>query len=720
MKKLTSLFLFFIFSSSLLMAEEGMWIPVLLEKLNISQMQDMGLKLSAEDIYSVNHSSLKDAVVQFGGGCTAEIISGQGLILTNYHCGIGAIQKHSSLSHDYLDLGFWAQSLEEELPNPGITATLLVSMEDVTERVLLGIEPGISQLQRNERIRQNISDIEKEAMTGNNYEARVRSFFYGNQYYLFINEVFRDIRLVGAPSSRIGKFGGDTDNWMWPRHTGDFSVFRIYADKDNKAATYSKSNVPYTPKHFFPISLKGYQKDDFTFIFGYPGTTREYLSSYGVEQIALKENPLRIKLRQKRIDLIDAAMDKDRLVRIQYSAKVNGIANFWKKMIGETRGILRLNTIAKKREYEEIFQLWADAIPQRKAVYGSLLRAFNDTYLDFLPVNISSVYITEGGQAIESVKFSSGFRELVRLSKIQTTQNEELLKVRDNLKKSSRDFFQSYNVGIDLGIMAELLKEMGNEMEAQYRPDIFSEIEKKFSGNTEAYARDVLSRSFLLDSMSVIEFLDNYKSHGYKKLEKDPLYRLMNSIYTKYEKEILPLTMKFNSCIDSLQRIYMAGQMEMEKSRRFYPDANSSLRISYGKIADYKPADAITYGYFTTLKGVMEKEDSLIYDYSVDAKLKALYDDHDFGLYADRDSSVHVAFIASNHTTGGNSGSPLLNAEGHLIGINFDRNWEGTMSDLDYDPDQCRNISLDIRYCLFIMDKYAGARRLIREMKIIN
>lgn len=720
MKKPVFVFLFLILHSSFLIAEEGMWIPMLLEKLNISQMQDMGLKLSAEDIYSVNHSSLKDAIVQFGGGCTAEIVSAGGLILTNYHCGIGAIQRHSSLNHDYLADGFWAPSLEEELSCQGIAATLLIRIEDVTARVLSGVEPGMNQLQRNQFIKQNSESIEKEAMKGTSFEAKVRSFFYGNQYYLFVNAVFRDIRLVGAPSSRIGKFGGDTDNWMWPRHTGDFSVFRIYADKDNNPADYSKNNIPYKPKTFLPISLKGYHKNDFTFVFGYPGTTREYLSSYAVQQIALQENPIRIGLRQKRLDIIEAAMDQDRRVRIQYTAKVNGIANFWKKMIGETRGIKRLNTVIRKQESERTFQEWADSTPERKRDYGALLDAFEQSYSEYLPVDIAAIYINEGGQSIEAVRFASGFRELVKLSKNKNTKAEVLVSIQKNLIKTSREFFRNYNATVDSRIMAALLDEMGMKMNKQYRPDIFLETDRRFSGNMELYSRYIFERSLLIDSTSLLGFLDNYKASGYKKIEKDPLFRLMSSIYTRYEKDILPLSLKFNGRIDSLQRIYVAGQMEMNNTRKFYPDANSTLRISYGKIDDFQPADAVNYGYFTTLNGVMEKEDSTIYDYVVDTHLKSLFTSHDYGQYMDQDSTMHLAFIASNHTTGGNSGSPVLNADGHLIGINFDRNWEGTMSDLDYDAGQCRNISLDIRYCLFIIDKYAGAQRLIREMNIIQ
>jgi Peptidase S46 len=408
-------------------AEEGMWIPMLIEQLNIKRMQDLGLKLSAEDIYSVNHSSLTDAIVQFGGGCTAEIVSPQGLIFTNYHCGLGAIQRQSSLQHDYIADGFWARSFDEELPGPGVTVTLLVRMEEVTNTVLEGVNDNMNQFQRTQIIKQNTDKLEQAAIKGTPYEARVRSFYYGNQYYLFVNEVFKDVRLVGAPPSNIGKFGGDTDNWMWPRHTGDFSVFRIYADKNNEPATYSKDNIPYKPKYWLPISLKGYQKNDFTFVFGYPGSTREYLTSYGVDLTANKENPLKISLRHQRLGIMKAAMDESRLVRIQYAAKANNIANYWKKMIGETQGIKRVDAVLKKEQFELIFQKWADSTAEHGVRYRSLLSEFKSAYLHYTPLDLSSIFITEASQGIEIVKFTSGFRDLVRISRIKATSAADVI-----------------------------------------------------------------------------------------------------------------------------------------------------------------------------------------------------------------------------------------------------------------------------------------------------
>lgn len=699
-------------------AEEGMWIPMLIEQLNIKRMQDLGLQLSADDIYSVNHSSLKDAIVQFGGGCTAEIVSPQGLILTNYHCGLGAVQRLSSLEHDYIAKGFWAGSFGEELPCAGLTVTMLVRMEDVTDKVLSGVTDAMTQLQRSALIRQNAEKVETEAAKGTRYEAKVRPFFYGNRYYLMVNEVFRDIRLAGAPPSNIGKFGGDTDNWMWPRHTGDFCVFRIYADTANNPAAYSKENRPYRPKRHLQVSLKGYSKGDFTFVFGYPGTTREYIPAAGVDLTANSENPVRIAIRQKRLDIMNTAMNADRLTRIQYTAKVNGIANFWKKAIGESRGIRQSGAVAQKEEAESRFQSWADSDPARSARYSQLLPAFRSTYNEYLPVDLQALVLAEAGQGIELVRFAAGFRELVKLSTARDLQDKDIEKAVKALKAGSTEFFRNYSAAIDERITAAMMDEIAGRISDAGRPDIFAEIGKEYGRRYDLYAENLFRTSVFADSLKLSRILNGYKAGRVKKLSGDPAYKLMTSIYMRIEKDLQPTVSKLAGRIDSLQRIYMAAQMEMQPDRTFYPDANSTLRVAYGKVDDYIPADAVRYDYFTTLAGVMQKEDTTIYDYRVEDKLKEVYRQKDYGPYADADGTMHVAFIASNHTTGGNSGSPVLNGRGELIGINFDRNWEGTMSDLKYDPTRCRNITLDIRYCLFVIDKVAGCHRLAEEMGV--
>ncbi|MBE0647357.1 MAG: S46 family peptidase [Bacteroidales bacterium] len=700
-----------------LSADEGMWIPLLLNK-NIDQMQKLGWKLTAEDIYSVNHSSLKDGIVMFGRGCTGEVVSPNGLLLTNHHCGFGVIQRHSSLEHDYLTDGFWAASMEDEKPNPGLTVTFLVRMEDVTSQVLEGIASNLSELERDAVIRKNSKTIVEKATDGNHFDARVVPYFHGNQYYLYVTEVFKDIRFVGAPPSGIGKFGGDTDNWMWPRHTGDFSVFRIYADSNNMPAEYSKDNVPYRPKHFFPISLGGYEQGDFALLFGNPGSTREYLPSYAVDQIAFKENPVKIGLRQKRLDIIGYSMDTSRLVRIQYASKHAGISNYWKKMIGETRGITKANGVARKKEFEADFQKWADANEEDKPGYSNILPLFEKMYDKLGPVDMAFTYLREAGMAPEIFSLATRAQDLIKAASDKTVSDEEVEKEAQDLLRSSRGFYKNYQPLIDQKITSEMLEEMQDHMEKQYLPDIFATIEKKYKGNIPAYTSTLFSTSIFTDSTRLYSFLNGFRRKSVRKLAEDPAYLLGQSIMAKYRNEIYPAGKGINSQIDSLQRIYMQALMEMQPNRQFYPDANSTLRVCYGKVDGFEPADGVEYNYYTTTHGILEKEDSTIYDYDVDPRLKELIASSDYGRYADADGTMHVAFISTIHSTGGNSGAPVLNGNGELIGINFDRNWEGTMSDLIYDPDQCRNIVLDIRYLLFILDKYAGAGWLVEEMNV--
>ncbi len=708
---------YFLFSISI-KADEGMWIPLLLKQLNESDMQRNGLKLSAEEIYSINKSSLKDAIVHFNGSCTAEIISDKGLMLTNHHCGYGQIQAHSTVTNDLLTKGFWAMNQSEELQNPGLTATIIISMEDVTSKVLLGITDTLSEIAREKKINENINLIQKEAIKSSHYGAYIRPFYYGNEYYMFITETFRDIRLVGAPPSSIGKFGGDTDNWMWPRHTGDFSIFRIYANKENKPADYSVDNVPYKPKHHLPISMKDVEINDFTMVYGFPGRTSEYLSSYGVEMILNESDPAKVKIRETRLKIMDAEMKSSDVVRIKYAAKYASLANYYKKWIGEINGLKKLDAIKKKKLIEEDFLLKVSSSEDAKTKYGKLFTNFEKSYIPFRSLTKQRDYYVEGILGIEAISFANTFKLLID-SLNGGKKIADLQKDIEKLKSNLKPFFKDYDAETDKKICAELLKIYCQNIDKSKQANIFKEIEKKYKGDFEKYAAAIYEQSIFVSENKMNKTLTNI-SKDYKKINKDPLYKLMLSCSNKYSIEVRPEYNKYDAEIISLNRIYMKGLLELIKNKKYYPDANSTLRIAYGKAGGYFPHDAIFYDYYTTLDGLMEKENSLVEEFNVSPKLKELYQKKDYGRYADKNNKLRIAFCASNHTTGGNSGSPVLNGEGQLIGTNFDRNWEGTMSDIMYDPDQVRNIVLDIHYTLFVIDKYAGAGYLLNEMTLVK
>lgn len=698
------------------LADEGMWIPSLLEKYNIEDMQDKGLRLSAEDLYSVNNSSLKDAIVLFGRGCTGGVVSDEGLLFTNHHCGYGQIQYHSSIENDYLTDGFWAMSKEEELVNPGLTVSFLVYMDDVTEKALEGVTPEMTEKERADKIFQNSKEIAEEVTKDTHYEAVVKPLFLGNQYFVYVMEIFRDVRLVGAPPSAIGKFGGDTDNWMWPRHTGDFSIFRIYADKDNKPAEYSEDNVPYEPKKYFDVSIKGVELGDFSMVYGYPYTTNEYFPSYMVDMYANYLYPERIKIRQKKLDIIGAAMDADPKVRIQYSSKDAGIANAWKKWIGVIKGLKRLNAVEKKQMQEKRFAEWT-----RKSTggqkYKTLLTEYESTVDQAKPLAYWTDYFSEAIYRTDIFSFASRFNKLAGLPK---DQEEEVEKEVQSLLSSSERFFKDYHQPTDKRLFTEMMRIFYEGVPADQLPDVYESIAGKYGNDFEAYADKVYEKSIFTSLEKMTDFLEGYKASKAKKLKKDPVYSAMKSFLDYYQANVAFKFSRLRGTVDSLQRVYMAGLMEFEPDRLFYSDANATLRVTYGNVNGYEPRDAVNYRHYTTLEGIMEKDNPDIYDYDVPDKLKELYNDKDYGRYARDDGDMPVCFIAMNHTTGGNSGSPVLNADGHLIGLNFDRNWEGTMSDFMYDPEMCRNITLDIRYALFIIDKFAGASHLVKEMNIVD
>ena len=719
-KLLTAWLLLTILLTPALKADEGMWIPLLIEKYNIKLMQEKGFKLSAEDIYSVNKACMKDAVLQFGGGCTGEVISSDGLMITNHHCGYGQIQKHSTLEHDYLTNGFWAMSRTEELSNPGLTVTFLKRMEDVTDKVLVGVTVGMNDADRDKVIRANISGIIKNATDGTIYTASVRPFYMGKQYFLFVNESFRDVRLVGAPPSSIGKFGGETDNWIWPRHTGDFSLFRIYADKNNNPADYSKDNVPFKPIYHFPISLKGLKEGDFTMVFGYPGSTSEYVPSYHIDMVKNYINPKMIGIRTKKIEIMETAMNTDPLIRIQYSAKKAGIANSWKKWIGENQGLEKMGTISQKQEFETKLTEWINQDNARITAYGKLLPEYKELYSRLKEYSLVNSYTNEVffSSGAEAIGFARNIRALADLISAKGDQDQiKVMKI--NLLESTKSFFQNYNQSTDKKLFVALMELYGENLEVKWQAPEYLKLKNSCKGNFPSIADKLYTKSVFTDENRFRTFVTAMNATSISKLKKDPFYLIAINVTDFLGTSVKSELARLNDQLQNLNKQYMAAQMEFDKSRMFYPDANSTLRLSYGTIKGYFSKDAVYFTFYTTLKGIIEKDNPDIYDYAVPEKLKQLYKSKDYGRYS-QDGEMPVCFIANNHTTGGNSGSPVINADGQLIGVNFDRAWEGVASDLSYNPDQSRNISLDIRYALFLIDKFAGAGYLLNEMTIVE
>lgn len=700
-------------------ADEGMWIPMLLQN-NEKEMQEMGMNITAEDIYSINNSSMKDAVVLFDGGCTGEIVSEKGLLLTNHHCGFDWIQYHSTVERDYLTNGFWAMSQAEELPCPGISAVMLKSMVEVTEKILEGVTRETTNDERAEIVKNNMKKLKEAAEAESDYQVVIKPFYNGNKYYMIYNEVFKDVRLVGAPPSNIGKFGGDTDNWVWPRHTGDFSVFRIYVSPDGKAADYSEDNVPYKPNYHFPISLKGANEGDFTFVFGYPARTNEYLPAIAVHQEANVIYPVSVDLRGKILDIYNKHQEKDPKVRIQYASKHAHLGNGWKKWMGVIEGINNFKGIQKKKDFDKNFTEWAYKSRQRGA-YLNLISDFGNVYAEYEPYRLATTYLSETALQIEILTFAAEFSALAQVTK--ETSQEEIDKLVADAKAATKVFFKDYYQPIDEEVAAMVLQEYIDNQPADFRPELLNTIVEKYP-DVQSYVDELFVKTMFTSEEDINKFLDEFKASKAKKLAKDPALMAYNNVMDFYMENVRPKSVELNNQIADMQRVFMRGQMEyhadQNPDKMMYPDANFTLRVTYGKIGGFSPKDAVTYKHFTTLDGIMQKENPNIYDYVVTDRLRELYESKDYGRYADKDGSMHVAFIAGNHTTGGNSGSPILNADGHLLGLNFDRTWEGTMSDLIYDPSICKNISVDIRYVLFIIDKYAGAGHLVDEMTIVE
>ncbi len=701
----------FLITSFTAKADEGMWLLSLLNGYTIEDMQAEGFKLTAEDIYSVNEACLMDAVVIFGGGCTGELISNEGLVLTNHHCGYGAIQAHSSLENDYLTDGFWAMSREEELPNPTLSVRFLRYMDDVTDDVFANIGEDISSGDKNEIMKANVAALVDEASEEGKYEVLVRPLYYGNEYYIFVYERYQDVRLVGAPPSSIGNFGEDNDNWMWPRHTGDFSIFRIYANAENEPVSYDPENIPYTPRKSFEISVKGVQKGDFTMLMGYPGSTQQFLYSDALEHMTQESLPLKIDIRTKRLEIMDKYMKESDLVRIQYASKYRGVSNSWKKWKGVIRGLNRLDAIERKHVEEAEFEQWVSESSDRQKEYGELFPQFEDIYSQLSTLGIMIDLQREAVYSVELFRFAIGIQRMMTGS----VSAERISAYADN-------FYKNYYHAIDKEIFVAMMTTCFWHLDDNYHPEFFQLVQKKYKGSFDLFADKIFEKTIfksLEEFESIIALYERNQDKALKKLNKEPVLECVNEILDIYDQSILPEYSLLASSLNHLYKIYVKGLMEMKPDVRYYPDANFTLRVTYGKVQGYEPRDATQLDYYTTLSGLIEKSKMGEHDYVVPKKLEQLFIEKDFGHYG-VDGTMPVCFTASNHTSGGNSGSTVIDAEGRLIGINFDRNWEGTMSDEMYDPNQCRNISVDIRYVLFIIDKFAGAGYLLDEMVLVE
>ncbi len=698
-------------SSSSAKADEGMWLPMLISRLNMEDMQKKGLKLTADEIYSVNNASLKDAIVSFGGFCTGEIISSEGLVLTNHHCGFGNIQALSTPADNILVNGFWAKTKKDERPSQGLFVNILQRMEDVSDKVLEGITLKTPEAERSAKIKSVIDKLIAENKKESYQEVIVREMFDGNAYYLFVYNTYKDIRLVGTPPESIGKFGGDTDNWMWPRHTADFSLFRIYAAADGTPAAYSESNIPFKPKHFLPISLKGIKENDFAMVMGFPGRTNRYLSSFGVDFAVQSANPLVVKLRDARLSTWLADMNKDPKVDLQYASKYARIANYWKYFQGQTEQLQRLKVADLKRAEEKAFRDWVAADASRQSLYGDPLATLEKNFASQKEFVKPVTYYGECAMAVEIIANSMalGMMEKALIAK------EDVSKFTGMMTKNISGIYKDYNRPTDQKLFAVMMQRYAEDVPANQQPEYFKAQVKKYKNNFEKWAADLFNKSMLADQAKFEAFL---KNPSLKALQSDPAFLLSKS----FADAIKPLREKSESLASDSRvanRLYMAGLLEMKKDKKFYPNANSTLRLTYGSVLPYKAKDAVNYHYLTTEKGILQKEKPGDREFDLPANMKQLLVNKDFGQYGEN-GKLPINFLSNNDITGGNSGSPVINAEGHLIGTAFDGNWEAMSGDISFEHQVQRTISLDIRYTLFIIDKLSGASHLVDEMKIIR
>jgi hypothetical protein len=698
-------------------AEEGMWLPQLLQTLNEKEMKRMGMKINAADIYSISKGSLKDAIVSFGGFCTAEVISDKGLLLTNHHCGFDYIQKHSSLQNNYIRDGFWAYNQGQELKNPGLFATFIIRIDDVTASVLQGVGNNLNEKDRQSAIDKNIAALRTTVKKESYQDILIRSFFEANKYFLFVTETYRDVRLVGAPPSSIGNYGKDTDNWMWPRHTGDFSMFRIYADKNNKPAEYSADNVPYKPKRALNISLDGVKEGDFTMVFGFPGRTNEYLHSSAIEQTVRVSDPAKVGIRTKALGVIDGFMRTDEQTAIQYAKKYANIANAWKKWQGEILGLTKTNAVEKRKEMEDGFEKIVLSKPELNVAYVGLLNDLKKAYTDIEPYAYARDYYTEIVPKIEILGFANQLKAVVNA--YENNGETGYAAAKDKAINTLEGLYKDYSMEVDKKLFEVLMEMYVADQKDEYVSPYFKTLLKQNENDHAKTAATVFERSKIYSMKDLQTLLTGNAKDVVEAIKKDVAYQLTLDMQQTYSSKVTDKLNPIQAEINQLQRLYMQAQMDVFTKKAFYPDANSTLRVTYGNVKGYQPRDGVNYDFYSYMDGVMEKYKPGDYEFDLPKKMIDLYNKKDFGRWG-VNGRQPVCFIAANHTTGGNSGSPALDANGNLIGLNFDRVWEGTMSDINYDPSICRNIMVDIRYVLFIVDKFAEAKNLIAEMKFVS
>lgn len=718
MKALFTLLLSLLLQAQFVFATEGMWIPTLLGSIE-DDMQAFGLQLSAEDIYAVNSSSMKDAIAQFGGGCTAEVISENGLLLTNHHCGYRQIQSHSSLENNYLKDGFWAENYAAELANPGLTAMFVVSMEDVTGNMFKGITASTSMEDRRRILAENekaLLDAKLSELPG--LEGFIRAFNYGNSYFMIITRTFRDIRLVGAPPSSIGKFGGDTDNWVWPRHTGDFSLFRIYADADNLPADYQESNKPYKPNYHLPVSLDGVEEGDFTMVFGFPGRTEQFLTVEAVDYIINQANPMRIEMRETSLGIIDAAMRAEESVYIKYAAKQSSISNAYKKWVGQNIGLIELDALGKKKELEGSYRTLSMVRKNKEYVDNiDRLDALNKEMRNYRMGR--DVFIEYYFYGPEIFRFANGFSDLV-LNYEELAAAGKLEETLGRLKASREGFFKDYVQSIDEDVFVALTELYMKHMPADLIPDGFRSAFAKSKSDATLLKTALFGKSIFVSDEKLLKLLENPSKKGWMKLEKDPIFTLAQAMMNGYSELIRPSYNRLDDEINKAMALYVKGLQETFPDRSYWFDANSTLRLTYGKVEGSAPYDGMEYKFYSTGEGILQKAITGKADFEISERQAALLGAKLYGPYAHDDGSLRICFTGSNHTTGGNSGSPAINGEGELVGLNFDRSWESTMSDVLYDANRCRNIMVDVRYILWVIDIYAGAGHLVEEMTLVS